>query len=31
VGVASTSDRSTTTFYTNITRYRAFIQSVAGV
>lgn len=31
VGVASTSDRSTTTFYTNITRYRSFIQSVAGV
>ena len=31
VGVASTSDRQTTTFYTNITQYRPFIQSVAGV
>lgn len=30
VGVASTSDRSTTTFYTNITRYRDFIRQVAG-
>lgn len=31
VGVASTSDRQTTTAYTNVTRYRAWIQSVAGV
>ncbi|MFD9889396.1 S1 family peptidase [Amycolatopsis sp. NPDC058986] len=31
VGVASTSDRSSTTAYTNITRYRDWIRSVAGV
>jgi secreted trypsin-like serine protease len=31
VGVASTSNRSTVTNYTNITRYRSWIQSVAGV
>ncbi|MGM1063601.1 S1 family peptidase [Saccharothrix sp. Mg75] len=31
VGVASTSDRQTTTAYTNVTRYRSWIQSVAGV
>ncbi len=31
VGVASTSNRSTVTNYTNITRYRPWIQSVAGV
>ncbi|MER7078864.1 Trypsin [Saccharopolyspora kobensis] len=31
VGVASTSDRQTTTAYTNITQYRDWIQSVAGV
>ncbi len=31
VGVASTSDRATRTNYTNITRYRSWIQSVAGV
>jgi secreted trypsin-like serine protease len=31
VGVASTSDRQTTTAYTNITRYRSWIQQVAGV
>lgn len=31
VGVASTSDRSTRTAYTNITRYRPWIQSIAGV
>jgi secreted trypsin-like serine protease len=31
VGVASTSDRSTTTAYTNITQYRSWIRSVAGV
>ncbi|MDK1472912.1 trypsin-like serine protease [Streptomyces sp. 549] len=31
VGVASTSDRQTTTAYTNVTAYRAWIQSVAGV
>ncbi|MFI7675874.1 S1 family peptidase [Actinophytocola sp. NPDC049390] len=31
VGVASTSDRSTRTAYTNITRYRSWISSVAGV
>lgn len=31
VGVASTSDRSTRTAYTNITRYRSWIQSIAGV
>ncbi|HEU5473912.1 MAG TPA: trypsin-like serine protease [Actinophytocola sp.] len=31
VGVASTSDRATRTAYTNITRYRSWIQSVAGV
>nr|WP_042195473.1 trypsin-like serine protease [Kibdelosporangium sp. MJ126-NF4]CEL22034.1 hydrolase [Kibdelosporangium sp. MJ126-NF4] len=31
VGVASTSDRQTTTNYTNITRYRPWIQGIAGV
>jgi secreted trypsin-like serine protease len=31
IGVASTSDRATTTAYTNITRYRDWIRSVAGV
>ena len=31
VGVASTSDRSTRTAYTNITQYRSWISSVAGV
>lgn len=31
VGVASTSDRATRTNYTNITRYRTWIRSVAGV
>jgi secreted trypsin-like serine protease len=31
VGVASTSDRSTRTAYTNITRYRSWIQANAGV
>lgn len=31
VGVASTSDRSTRTAYTNVTRYRDWIRSVAGV
>ncbi|RJQ89060.1 S1 family peptidase [Amycolatopsis panacis] len=31
VGVASTSDRSTTTAYINVTRYRDWIKSVAGV
>lgn len=31
IGVASTSDRQTTTAYTNVTRYRSWIQSVAGV
>ncbi|WP_158891064.1 S1 family peptidase [Amycolatopsis anabasis] len=31
VGVASTSDRQTVTNYTNITRYRDWIQQVAGV
>ncbi|GGI67812.1 trypsin [Saccharopolyspora subtropica] len=31
VGVASTSDRRENTAYTNITEYRAWIQSVAGV
>jgi secreted trypsin-like serine protease len=31
VGVASTSDRATRTAYTNITRYRSWIQSNAGV
>jgi secreted trypsin-like serine protease len=31
VGVASTSDRATRTAYTNITRYRPWIQSIAGV
>ncbi|HEU5474658.1 MAG TPA: trypsin-like serine protease [Actinophytocola sp.] len=31
VGIASTSDRDRRTFYTNVTRYRAFIRSVAGV
>ncbi|MGH3762712.1 S1 family peptidase [Actinophytocola sp.] len=31
VGVASTSDRQTTTAYTNITQYRDWIASIAGV
>jgi len=31
VGVASTSDRATRTAYTNITRYRSWISSIAGV
>lgn len=31
VGVASTSDRQTTTAYGNVTAYRSWIQSVAGV
>jgi secreted trypsin-like serine protease len=31
VGIASTSDRDTRTFYTNVTRYRDWISSVAGV
>ena len=31
VGVASTSDRKTTTAYINITKYRDWIKSVAGV
>ncbi|ASO18703.1 secreted trypsin-like serine protease [Actinoalloteichus hoggarensis] len=31
VGVASTSDRATVSFYTDITRYRDWISSVAGV
>nr|WP_309116127.1 trypsin-like serine protease [Saccharothrix sp.] len=31
IGVASTSDRQTTTAYTNVTRYRSWIQSIAGV
>lgn len=31
VGVASTSDRATRTAYTNITSYRTWIRSVAGV
>ncbi|WP_037310947.1 S1 family peptidase [Amycolatopsis orientalis] len=31
VGVASTSDRSNNTAYTNVTRYRSWIQQVAGV
>jgi secreted trypsin-like serine protease len=31
VGVASTSDRANNTAYTNITRYRPWINSVAGV
>ncbi|HET9139423.1 S1 family peptidase [Actinophytocola sp.] len=31
VGIASTSDRDKRTFYTNVTRYRDFIRSVAGV
>ncbi|MFI1018702.1 S1 family peptidase [Streptomyces sp. NPDC020965] len=31
VGVASTSDRQTTTAYTNLTAYRSWIQSIAGV
>ena len=31
VGVASTSDRATRTAYTNITQYRSWIQSIAGV
>jgi secreted trypsin-like serine protease len=31
VGVASTSDRQTTTAYTNVTAYRSWIQSVASV
>ncbi|MGQ0840321.1 S1 family peptidase [Actinokineospora sp.] len=31
VGVASTSDRATVTNYTNVTTYRSWIRSVAGV
>jgi secreted trypsin-like serine protease len=31
VGVASTSDRATRTAYTNVTNYRSWISSVAGV
>jgi secreted trypsin-like serine protease len=31
VGVSSTSDRDTRTFYTSVIEYRTFIQSVAGV
>ncbi|MFE3098510.1 S1 family peptidase [Streptomyces sp. NPDC059248] len=31
VGVASTSDRQTMTAYTNVTAYRPWIQSVAGI
>ncbi|MBD0708795.1 MULTISPECIES: S1 family peptidase [unclassified Streptomyces] len=31
VGVASTSDRQTSTAYTNVTAYRSWIQSIAGV
>lgn len=31
VGVASTSDRATRTAYTNITQYRSWIRSIAGV
>jgi secreted trypsin-like serine protease len=31
VGVASTSDRATRTAYTNVTRYRSWISSIAGV
>ncbi|GAB3363798.1 hypothetical protein GCM10027360_29040 [Amycolatopsis echigonensis] len=31
VGVASTSDRQSYTAYINVTRYRDWIQSVAGV
>ncbi|MER5770856.1 S1 family peptidase [Streptomyces sp. NPDC001985] len=31
VGVASTSDRQTITAYTNVTAYRSWIQSLAGV
>ncbi|ARF74608.1 trypsin [Kitasatospora albolonga] len=31
VGVASTSDRQTTTAYTNVTAYRSWIQSITGV
>ncbi|MCP9946899.1 trypsin-like serine protease [Streptomyces somaliensis] len=31
VGVASTSDRQTTTAYTNVTAYRSWIQGIAGV
>jgi adhesin HecA-like repeat protein len=31
VGVASTSDRSTRSYYTNVTRYRSWISSLAGV
>ncbi|MFC4855363.1 S1 family peptidase [Actinophytocola glycyrrhizae] len=31
VGVASTSDRATRTAYTNITSYRSWIRSIAGV
>jgi secreted trypsin-like serine protease len=31
VGVASTSDRSSVSNYTNVTRYRPWIQSLAGV
>ncbi|WP_330242595.1 S1 family peptidase [Streptomyces sp. NBC_00525] len=31
VGVASTSDRQSSTAYTNVTAYRSWIQSIAGV
>ncbi|MBB5908137.1 secreted trypsin-like serine protease [Actinoalloteichus hymeniacidonis] len=31
IGVASTSDRATVSFYTDITRYRDWISSIAGV
>ncbi|MFI1825706.1 S1 family peptidase [Streptomyces sp. NPDC020412] len=31
VGVASTSDRQTMTAYTNVTAYRSWVQSIAGV
>nr|WP_200797571.1 trypsin-like serine protease [Streptoalloteichus hindustanus] len=31
IGVASTSDRQTTTAYTDVTRYRSWIKSIAGV
>ncbi len=31
VGVASTSDRQTSTAYSNVTAYRSWIKSIAGV
>ncbi len=31
VGAASTGDRQTTTAYTNVTEYRDWIQSLAGM